>query len=1148
MQWLKQLVAIIVAFTLFVSALIFIPPTNQHNKLYHSLIPTAQAATDDNKNDGNSSDNQSREAEKQEIDQKTGGQQEANQSQKVRAQELIKKSQDGDLNESEKEELHDYERANIIKKDKGDKYSLGSAASAEDGLWTLYANILMQKSKKEEKKDNKKKENNSQGVTGRITGAIKNSIGDFMGDGGVEVTVPFNKMYSIGVDLDEDNGKKSNDGEGNTQVGRQLASFFSTFSHYGYIQTVSGNTLASHASGGLQTIMRHILGFFMVISMLVYEMFNFILGNLVTFIGKLDFWSLMGYEDANEYAESTKNPIIKGIYGFIQGLGISANMFHRAMLLGFFIAVAIFVYRLMRTISGRGFHWGALSDATKRFIVRFLTFWLVPSAIILLVGGFAKQLDNIQTDPKYNPSPPSQYLLNDRKWASALNLSPTGMKSGESPNASSDTQHVDSSYAPSASRDLIGQINAESYKRMNGDVSSKDIGFDLIAGYMDNTKFNVNTYMADIRQTPKNTDSDNAADMYAAYKGYKELDEKKIKPQNYEDYIWTAKPVTSGEKDEAKPDNKKYKPNLAAGVEDNKSFSTQSVALMLQTSFEDNAANFYAYNIPPSGVQGAAKNMSTVKTEWRAYTMPGEGGLGVIGSYLALLSQCLFQTFLIGAVIHALIFTNFWKSFLMTFKHWWYGIITGNPVHMLIALVLGLTSPLTGFIAYLLPSLFVTFVNTLVKGIRGVIDAFGVQGIDGAVDIGKAIMMFLLTIYLIIAKTFTGKNIITTIIDFLPRMGLDLANKAARIMRTRQQMRTAIRMAGQAARETGQTAGQYQSQGGLGNTTLGQTGKTLGNPSSWGQQGAAYLGNKQMNAQDASNKSGGSTGQTAKDFATMAGGATGRRGTAPNTLLGKTNPNQSAQPRNTNRFAKNDYFAGHNNNAPANATAKSDAVNSKQSKQPVQDKEAANLNKRYSQSASQLPSAMKQGSAKDFAKQINEEQAKQVKEAQKEGANDAKSNFKDTKNMSATQKEQTQQPPQGNTISGQGNRETINRQSAKDFAANEPVFNDNEIKNLNRSRNVDDFQEKLYTTRNGQKTALSQEPAKTALQGTEFINQDGNVDYNKIDEFNRDINGKHLEQLDDIRMRQKEQVDYAFRQGAESIYNDYEQKERQERK
>lgn len=64
---------------------------------------------------------------------------------------------------------------------------------------------------------------------------------------------------------------------------------------------------------------------------------------------------------------------------------------------------------------------------------------------------------------------------------------------------------------------------------------------------------------------------------------------------------------------------------------------------MLQTSFEDHATNFYAYNIPPTGIQGQAKNMSTVKTEWREYTMPGEGLLGKSGSYMAMITQAIFN-------------------------------------------------------------------------------------------------------------------------------------------------------------------------------------------------------------------------------------------------------------------------------------------------------------------------------------------------------------------------------------------------------------------------------------------------------------------------------------------------------------------------
>lgn len=1148
MQWFKQIIAIVVIIALFVTASILIPSTNQHHgHLFQTH--TAQAAPDDKQDDSGSNNDQ----EAQQLDNETGGNEEqASKSNKRRAQELVNKSENGKLSDAEKEELDRFEKANIIKKKDGG-YGLGSAAQAEDGLWTLYSNILMQKSKdgKDDKKD--KKEDGS--IQGRITGAIKNSIGDFMGDGGVEVTIPFNKMYSMGVDLDQDNGKKSKSDEGNTQVGRQLASFFSTFSHYGYIETVSGNRLASQASGGIQTVVRHFLGFFMILATMIYELFNFILGGVISLISHLDFFSLMGYKDANDYMESSKNPIVKAVYGFFQGLGFSPNAFYRIMLLGFFVSVGILIYRLMRTLSSRGFHWIALNDSVKRFIIRFLCFWIVPSIIVLLVGGLAKQLDDLSKDQKYNPSPPSQYLLNDRKWASALNLSPTAMQGGEAPNASSETQHVDGSFAPSASRDLIGRINQESYKRMDSKASNKDIAFDLIAGYMDNEKFNVNTYMSDIRQTPINGANDDASKVYAAYNKYKSLDEKKINQTNFEDYIWTAKPVTSSQKDEAKPDYKKYKPNAPVGVENNNSFSTQTVALMLQTSFEDNAANFYAYNIPPSGVQGAAKNMSTVKTEWRAYTMPGEGGLGKVGSYMALLSQCIFQSFIIGAVVHALIFTNFWKGFYMAFRHWLLGAIKGSPIDMLISLILGLAAPLSGFVAYLLPTLFITFINTIAKGIRGAVDAFGIEGVDGAIDIGKSVVFFLLTFYLIIAKTFTGKNIITTSVDFFNQMGLDLANKASRIMRSRQQMRAAIRLAGQTARETGQTAGQFGQTGGSGtssNSTMGQMGQALGNPSSWGEQGAAYIGNKNITSASSHNRKGNAKGQTAKDFAqqTSHSADTGRRGSAPNTLLGRNNPNPSATPTNTNQFAKTDYFAGRTGSGVA-ANTKTGG-NANQGKQPISDKEADNMNKQYRNSASQLPSAMKQGSAKDFAKQINEEQAKQVKDAQREGEKDAKANLKDTKSkppLSATQRNQTPETPStsGNTPIGQGNRSTMSNQSAKDFAQ-QPTFNDSEIKNLNRSRNVDDFQEKLYGTRNGQKTALSQDAAKQALYGSEFINRDGNVDYTKLDEFNRDINGKNLEQLDEIRMRQKEQVDYAFRQGAASIYSNYEDKERQDKK
>ncbi|MDK6710922.1 hypothetical protein, partial [Proteus mirabilis] len=79
--------------------------------------------------------------------------------------------------------------------------------------------------------------------------------------------------------------------------------------------------------------------------------------------------------------------------------------------------------------------------------------------------------------------------------------------------------------------------------------------------------------------------------------------------------------------------------------------------------------------------------------------------------------------------------------------------------------------------------------------------------------------------------------------------------------------------------------------------------------------------------------------------------------------------------------------------------------------------------------------------------------------------------------------------------------------TAKDFAAQQPAFTDKEISSLNRAKDEEDFQEKLYFTNSGQYTALSQDSAKQALANTEFVNDNGDVDYNKIDKFNEDING-----------------------------------------
>ncbi|HGX1293515.1 TPA: hypothetical protein ACNSFF_002805 [Staphylococcus aureus] len=1026
-------------------------------------------------------------------------------------EELIRKANEGKANEKEKDELAKLQKQDIVKAE-GDKWVAGSAAQADSKLWTLYARILMESG---DPKDNKNKNNDS-----GIQKMVKNAIGSFMGDGGVEVDIPFNEMYSIGVDL----GEINNDKENNTQAGRQLASFFSTFSHYGYIETVSGNTLAARADGSINTIMRYFAGLFCLGAILIHGFFNSLLGWIVSFLANFDVFSILGYNDPEQLKEKASNPFVKAVYGFVQGVGLSPAFFNFLVLTGFYAIVALFVYRMMRTLSSDAFHFGQFSDHTKRLIIRFLTFFPVPVMIITLVSGFAGQLDNIQNNKKFNPAPAQQYILNDRKWAASQNLSPNALQQeNKAPNAGSDKQHIDGDYAPSNSRNLISNINYESYSRMDNinDENSMKMSLDLIFGYMQNGKFNVNTYMSDIRQTPAS--GDDPSTKYSAFQNINTLGEK-VNQQNYKDYIWTAKPVSSSNKDEAKPTAKNFKPQANAGVDGEKSFSTQSVALMLQTSFGDHAAKFYAYNIPPTGIQGQAKNMSTVKTEWKEYTLPGEGLLGKSGSYMAMVTQAIFQSIVILGCIHALLFTNFFKAAILTVKHWLLGLSTGNPAHMLVCLLLGLTAPMTGFIAYALPSLLVSAINILAKGVNGVVKAFGILNVDGVIDLGISIVYLFAGFYLVVSKTVTGTNIITTIISLPTDIGLNLAKRAESIMRSRQQFRHAIRLANRTAREVG-GASANKVAAGMNKNTLGATWNAATTPSEWASQGVDYLTNKTNNSPNNQ-----ISDESANDFASRQSRTSnsGRTGTARSTLLGERNPNSSII---NNPYGGHNYFV---DSKRSNIGSPLSFPNKNASDGPI-DPENHKLNNQFRDTADMLPTAMKSGSANDFAKNISRSQETDTKNHTNLSAQSQKN--QDENNLNVNDSFSNNGYPESNNFSSPSN------ESANDFASQQPPFNDRELNILNNTNNETDFQEKLYYTNNGQYAALSQDTAKQHLQGTKFINDDGDLDYNQLDTFNDNINGMHLEDLDYDTMQQKEQLDYAFRQGASAIYKNYDSME-----
>ncbi|WP_215390928.1 hypothetical protein, partial [Staphylococcus aureus] len=84
---------------------------------------------------------------------------------------------------------------------------------------------------------------------------------------------------------------------------------------------------------------------------------------------------------------------------------------------------------------------------------------------------------------------------------------------------------------------------------------------------------------------------------------------------------------------------------------------------------------------------------------------------------------------------------------------------------------------------------------------------------------------------------------------------------------------------------------------------------------------------------------------------------------------------------------------------------------------------------------------------------------------------------------------------------------SVHSKSAKEASDNMSPFNDQELQSLNKAKDLEDFQEKLYYTNNGQYVALSKDSAKEELQDTKFVNDDGDIDYTELDNFNESING-----------------------------------------
>ncbi|HAQ6468811.1 TPA: hypothetical protein IX611_001745 [Enterococcus faecium] len=612
---------------------------------------------------------------------------------------------------------------------------------AEKGVWTLYARILM----------GDKEVNDSAAKTGQM---------NLLGQGGISADFPYSDISKQGNAI------------AGGHAGTQLASTLATYNYYGYIETVSGNAIASQASsfiGGIGRTLGSFIGSISLILSNIAESINELLGK---FFMSMNIFSLMGW---GKGGSDVSNPVSKALTSLLNNLGLNNQLFKAIASLSMLFFTAILGYQGMKLLSKEGVNSKGLSPVLEKWIVRiFVLFVFLPVAGSLL-GVYINGIQSAKEDGKLPTNVVGDYIINTRLWASTQNLAPSSDTGGNVPNGkpTSEIKFVDTDYEPSKKSEMIRMINTSSYARQNNDLDSNSVGMALLKEWSSNDTFNVNTYAGDVNVAENDAYMGRAP---AVWTGYNLGDGKEgnaiKKPTNLNGYIWSANQNVTD--DNRKPDGKGTTNNFDAtqpwGVANNATFSTQSVALMLQSALDTSGSKFYAYNIAPSGIQGSAKNMSTVKTEWRTASLVGHGAMGKFGSWLAMNAESIVLAVLYLACAWAMFNVNIVKAFKREFVRVWEVVLTGSLAAGAGVMAISLGVVTTSLIGLQLPIFLITFVRAFGDTAVGFIPNTLLG--DGVANIVRSAMVLGVGYLLVFKK---GEKVNNNLINMLIGLPLEVA-------------------------------------------------------------------------------------------------------------------------------------------------------------------------------------------------------------------------------------------------------------------------------------------------------------------------------------------------------------------------------------
>ncbi|WP_407807704.1 hypothetical protein [Staphylococcus aureus] len=978
-----------------------------------------------------------------------------------------------------------------------------------DSKWTLYAQIIMGQAIKTKEKEESK---------GPLKKAFKGVVSGIIGDGGTTLDIPYTKFSALNKEL---TGKDVDVYEGGEE-GQALASTLATFNQYGYIKSLSGNKLATGLIEGIGDIGRFVGGGIAYIGLIFYGLLSIMLEALLKGLVALNPYSLLGLDKG--HTALPDNPVSKLVRKFFDAIGLNGDFFTTLAELGLIIIVIIFVIKLMIDISTANFK--KTGKDTSGFLVRLFVVTVGLPLLFVLSASVAKTANNFIEATHVTDSPAMSHLVDSRAMASGLNMSPSALQSSKTPHVSAKENYIDTDYLPAkkASRNLIHDINAESYKKLYNNDDDMDISYKLVSKWLTGSNFDVNTYMADLRSDSNLPGSKNFIDVYSKGKNLSASDTKKLSRRDLESAIWSSTQNTDG--DLRKPDHENYDPTLEIGVENDSSFSTQSVALMLQSSFDSSSAKFYSYNIAPKGEQANAKNNSTIKTEWREITMPGDGMFGVFGSWLSLISKSISYILIASAVIMALLSTTFVQAIYAFIKQVFQSLVFGSLHSLLATFLIYLGTIGSLLMAVGLPGAFIKFI----EGIQSVVFELSGDRVPASfVETIGAIISMVLAYWIAWGGrvSTTGETPARLIVTFFVHMALEFESRVSEMNRAGG---TSFRVAGEGLRQSGR---------------------------------------KQMSETSERIKAGAIEGRNAMKYGTKGSVKGATRGAIKGAVIGgATGGLGGAVAGGAKEGLKGGLKGG--NAGRKNRTGSEEAFNKSLDDSGLGSSTVEQLKSNFKEKGSRR-FASKMGVANEKGQMTNELREQSMSRYQSLKANEIEQGIDENATGSEKYKnvvDNTSVPFSDNLTVDKNGLDEISgdhhlydgasksdlqqfSQQAGDEAKNhittidkKPAFSQSEIESLSSSKDENDFVDRLHNTKHGMDYAMQTENAQNMLQGSQFVDDNGNVSMNKIDKFQKSTNrsvatGETLSKND---LKDKALLDSAFVMGAKEKYRKPSQK------